>query len=321
VAAKSGAASALAGPKAGEALKAAAPVLGKVGAAGALAAPFAQLAATVAADAATAVYARTQQDVFLLCLGLLLCLAGAQYVTLVAAYEAFTQCGGADAAAACAAVAKDAATILETAANEEAKDSKGKAPPALALKRKALLLARMSQPEALQAAVAKVWLTGLGVLAALKLRFARTMALSAAMAAQVGPLAARHLQPRLEAAAPAELRKWAPMALATALHAACYCAALLLAGALAAVHAALRGGSLAAKHGLALLAERGLLKPAAAAEARTLHAVGLGLAAVGLVLQAAAGFRLPFPFSLLVLPLTAAESTLRFSLGVGAVLA
>jgi hypothetical protein len=244
----------------------------------------------------------------------------------VAAYEAYQLCGGVAASAACATVAAQVRTCLDASAAEDAKEggagAKGAAAPAPAvlLRRKALLVARMADPEALSAACGALLVTYLGVLAAIKLRFARTLALATAIAEGLHPVVQRHALPALDAAVSPELRKWNGPGLSLALKVLVMMAALSMEMALAAMHSALMGGALAARHGLALLVQHGLLKRAAVDD-KVVQVLALGLATAGVLSQAGAGFSVPFPLSLLTWPADLAEWALRWQLAVGRTLA
>lgn len=312
--------SSVGGAKAGKALKAAAPVLGQACAAAALAAPFLAAYVALLSDAYTAAVTYLPPSALPLAWGLLLCFFGGDYVTLIAAAEAYSLCGGAEATEALRAVAAEARAVLAASAADDAKEASAKpVAPAVLLRRKALLLARCAHPEALSSASAKLWVTYIGVLAALKLRFARMLSLALAIAATLQPVVARAALPALDAAVPIELRKWTPGAISVALKALVLLLALCLQSALASVHSALAGGALAARHGLALLQARRLLK--GPVDDKLVQAVGLGLAALGVASQAAAGFHVPFPLSLATAPLDAAEWAIRWQAAVGSSLA
>jgi hypothetical protein len=313
----------LGGPKAVSALKAAAPTLGQALAGLGLLAPFFVAYFTLLSDAYGAAKAYLPPSAAPIAWGLILCFFGGDYVTLIAAMEAYELCGGEAATAAVRVVAAEASAVLEASSAEDAKDAgaKGAAPVAASvlLRRKALLVARMTHPEALTAAAGALWLTWMGVLATLKLRFARTLALGVSISNSLAPVVARHALPALDAAVAPELRKWNATAVSLALKAAVVLAALCIESAIAAVHSALRGGALAARHGLALLSARGLLK--GPVDDKLIQTVGLGLAALGVLSQAAAGFSVPFPFSLATWPLDVAEWAIRWQVAVGPTLA
>ncbi len=141
--------------------------------------------------------------------------------------------------------------------------------------------------------------------------------LGASISSALLPVATRHVLPALDRAVPAELRKWNATCLDLALKALVILAAWALAPLVLAAHSALRGGQLAARHGLALLSSRGTIK--GPVDDKLIHTVALGLAAAGVLSQAAAGFKVPFPFSVALLPATAAEWALRAAVGFSSV--
>ena len=304
------------GPQAVQAVRSAAPVLGGAAAAVSLAAPFVMVVTRVATDAFAAGNAVLPAGALALAWGLLLCFFGGQFVTLLAAMEAYNLCAGAEATAAVRAVVDNGSSVLATAASDEAKDAGagGAVPASVLLRRKAMLLARMTSPEAVTGAALKLWVSYCGVLAVLKLRTARRLAMSLAVSDALAPVVSRHAMPRLDGAVSAELRKWNATALSLAVKAAVLLIFLIFASAADAMASALRGGQMVATQGLALLSQRGLLK--ASVDDKLTAAVALALAAAGLATQAAA-LKVPFPLSMAIWPVSLADWAVRYYAGVG----
>lgn len=299
---------------ASKALRSAAPVLGQLASALGLLAPFILAYVQLLYDLYLAALNYLPAPATPVAAGLVLCFFGGEFYCLLAAYEAFQVCGGAAATEALQVVSGEAAAVLEASASDDAKDAGAKAAPAAAvLRKKVLLFARLAHPEALTAALGKLWRVWVGVLATLRLKTARTLVLGASIADQLLPLASRHVMPLLDAAVPAELHKWNETLLSLALKLLAVLAAAMLATLLAAVHSALRGGQLAARPVLQLLQQRGALK--GPVDDRLVHSVALGLAALGLLSQVTAGFAVPFPVSLVLWPVTTAEWVLRGAVG------
>jgi hypothetical protein len=290
---------------ASKALVKAAPVLGQVAAAMSLVAPFLLAYAAALRDAYMAVVYLLPWHVLELLAGLVVCFFGGEFYALIACYEAYQLCGGAEAAAAARTVVEEAQEVATAAGAAGDND----AAPRAVVRRNLLLVAKSTHPEALTAAVSKLWMTWLCMLAAMQLKLARTLVLGSSISKALLPVATRHVLPRLEGSVPAELQAWNATLLRVALTAVVLVASSLLSSLVAAAQAALRGGQMAAKHGLEVLAARGTLK--GPVDDKLVHTVGLLLAAAGVLAQAAVGFRLPFPLNLVLLPLTLAEMTLR----------
>jgi len=251
--------------------------------------------------------------------GLLLVFFGGSFYTLIAAAEAWNACGGPSAVVAARALELQVTDCLAKAEADDAKEGGkgGKAASGVEkLKRKALLMARHAQPAAVSDATAALWLTSMGILATLRLRLARTLVLGASISTRLKPLAERHAQPLLAAQLPAELAKWSATLLDLAVKAVVVILSLFLSKLVGAAHAALRGGQLAAAHGLVLLKQQHYLK--AEVDEKLVNAVALGLAALGVLVQTYVGFSVPFPLNVVVLPLTTAEWLLSFAVGVSA---
>ena len=292
---------------ASKALVKAAPVLGQAAAALSLVAPFLVAYFAALRDAYLAVVYLLPWHILELLAGLVVCFFGGEFYALIACYEAYQLCGGADAAAAARTVVEEAQDVV-AAAGAQAAGEKDATPRAV-VRRNLLLVAKSTHPEALTAAVSKLWMTWMCMLAAMQLKLARTLVLGSSISKALLPVATRHVLPRLEATVPAELHKWNATMLQVMLTGAVLLASSFLSSLVAAAQAALRGGQMAAKHGLEVLAARGTLK--GPVDDKLVHTVGLLLAAAGVLAQAAVGFRLPFPLNLVLLPLTLAEMTLR----------
>ena len=299
------------GTPASKALVKASPVLGQAAAALSLVAPFVLAYFRALRDAYLAVVYLLPWHILQLLAGLVVCFFGGEFYALIACYEAYHLCGGADAAEAARTVVEEAQGVVSAASTEAAGED---ATPRAVVRRNLLLFAKNTHPEALTAAVSKVWMTWLCMLAAMQLKLARTLVLGSSISKALLPMATRHVLPRLEASVPSELKKWNATLLHVALTAAVIIASSLLTSLVAAAQAALRGGQMAAKHGLEVLAARGTLK--GPVDDKLVHTTGLLLAAAGVLAQAAVGFRLPFPLNLVLLPLTLVEMTLRVAIAV-----
>jgi hypothetical protein len=293
--------------------------VGALAAASRVAFPFLAFLAQLLYDAYYAALAYLPPSWLPVAGGLLLVFFGGSFYTLIAAAEAWEACGGASAASAARTLKVQLTSCLAAAAADEAKEggAGGKAaPPRDQLRRRALLMARHAQPDSLSAAAGALWLTAMGMLATLRLRLARTLVLGASISAQVLPLAEKHAKPLLDAQLPSELLKWSPTLLEWAVKAAIIGTSLFLSKLVGAAHSALRGGRLVAAHGLVLLKQAGHLR--IAVDEKLINAAALFLAAVGVLAQTSAGFSVPFPLSVVVLPLSIAEWLLTIIVGASA---
>ena len=293
--------------------------MGKCGAAVVALLPFVALNIQLLVDAYTAALTYLPPTHLPVAGGLLLVFFGGNFYTLIAAAEAWKACGGDAALHAAHTLQSQLSGCLAAAAADDAKEggAGGKSAPAdEKLKRRVMLMARAASPETLSAALGALWLTCLGMLATLRLRLARTLVLGASISEQLVPLATRHAKPLLDAQLPAELAKWSPTLVDGGVKALLLLLSLFLSRLVGAAHAALRGGQLAATHGLALLKAKGLLR--LPVDEKLTNSVALGLAALGVLAQTSAGFAVPFPLSLVVLPLTTAEWALQLAVGASA---
>lgn len=154
---------------------------------------------------------------------------------------------------------------------------------------------------------------GLSVVATLRVRLARNMALAGSVADAVGrsfPQLAEHVAEFL----PTDRKKFAGAITSAALQAVAFVFAVLFNAAITTANCALRGAQLFTRHALELAKAHGLLPRGGDAEI-TLESdkgkmlVG-GIAVLGLLFQMLHRTAPPFPLSLLLLPLTLAESIL-----------
>lgn len=186
--------------------------------------------------------------------------------------------------------------------------------PTAVLRRKTLLFAKLSHPDKLSAAVTQLGSVWLAVSAALRLQFARALALGLSIAASIQPMLEKHVLPSLNAATPPEMAAWNATILAAILKALVLLFGFFAFSLMAAAHSALKGGRMAAEAGLNRLSSMGLLPASIAPKGAHLkytdeivHAAAVGLAALGVLFQLSSGFSVPFPLSLFTFPLDIAE--------------
>lgn len=138
--------------------------------------------------------------------------------------------------------------------------------------------------------------------------------------ATLGDVAADFLKEHAAALAasllPAEHAKFVPLLVHYGLRMAGVSVAFLLQRFAAAAHSALRGSQLLAESLLAIAVRSGYLHAAHTEEPQLRTALQLGLAALGAISQYRNGFGVPFPLSIVLLPLSAFEAILLTAVGV-----
>ena len=186
--------------------------------------------------------------------------------------------------------------------------------------RKVLLTLRAVDPPKVAEAFGGVVAGGAAVLAAVRVRFAAAVALGHSVAQHAARPLAALLSPALTHALPLEYRKWVPVLVGGAAKLLAITCVWLVAAAQAAVQSALRGGMLASRSALRMLAAADRLPAPLLGAGGTWdedasavdEACGWALAAVGCYFQLAHGFAVPFPLSVCALPFDLAEFALRW---------
>lgn len=266
-----------------------------------------------------AVYKRLPHNAANCLWGLGVCFYGGRYPLALAAVEAWKMSGGNDIDAALVTIRTNANQVLKANEEEEARrsaageakeDEDGKS----LLARKTSLVLRAVEPEEVSEAVAKLWTGSMGVLAALKLKFARTTALAHAIGDGVRPLARKLLGPTMVYLTPKEHRKW----VSPTLNALCKILGLTIAWkltrGLSIVQSGMNGGLLASRSGLALLSERGLVN-FVADETMVDEILGYALAGCGVYYQMfMSGDPVQTLFLPVTMPLGLAEGWLQWSI-------
>ena len=173
--------------------------------------------------------------------------------------------------------------------------------------RKTLLLLRVINPTKLQIAFTSLSTGLLAVLASLKMSFARACTLGASLSQILASQVNQRLLPTLQVSIPAEFLKWLPLTV----DASCTFVAVLIAFSLNTVvsgfHSSMKGGEMAGRGVVNWMVRSGKLENGGPDPEKLAQSVGYALGGTGFVFQLWNGFGLPFPFGLLLLPLTMAE--------------
>lgn len=300
----------------GKHIKTAAPTLGKVAIGVEFVAPFVVLYFKCLFDAYRAVLHYTPPGLLPAVWGAVLCFFGGEYITVIAAVEAFELCGGAPAAAAAVDLYTEAMLAIDASIADDASGALAKMEPKDLAAHKSLLVLRTVDPEKTQHAAGQLYLCWMAMLATLKIQFARTVALGLSICKTMHPIADKHVVPMLLDLTPAEYQKWVPVGVDTGIKAAVVLCAWIATTVVATVQSALRGGTLFSTHVLAYLGSKNYIKTVDPAS-HTHDMIGFAVALAGILFQVANGWGVPFPFSVLFWPLNIVEWFLRWQVSVG----
>ena len=178
--------------------------------------------------------------------------------------------------------------------------------------RKIRLVIDSIDPVVLQQALVGVYHGFLGVLATLRFKFARSITMGLSVGNMTKPLVARMLTPTLKSLLKKEdAEKWSPMIIGYTCKAVAMAVAFYIQERISAVQSAAMGGLMFSRATMKLLRDRGQIK-LKEDETNVDEIVGWTVAAVGLYFQFSNGMALPFPFNILLLPLTIVEKVLRY---------
>jgi len=179
----------------------------------------------------------------------------------------------------------------------------------------------VKDPQKLQQAMIALFNVWLAVIATLKFKFAKTVAISLGIAGMLSTPAIRILGPPMAMIMGSELKHWVPAIIDTAIKAVAVWVATWVQAVISAYYSGLRGGKMIAIAIFAILTERGLLekapdwlvtKPFDPDESFLDEVIQWPLAIGGLYYQLTHAFTLPFPWSLICLPLSIVEWILRW---------
>lgn len=261
--------------------------------------------------------------------GAALCFFGGVYFTSIAAIEAFRQFGGqivVDELTIC----WDEACNIAAASEEDDKvdANKNSIPDVEEMSRNELVnhkarvaMVAVKDPQRLMKAIQYLLSGYVSVLATLKFQFAKTVALSLAIAEMLELPFVRIFGPILAMAMGPELNHWVSAIITTTLKIVAVIVATYIQAIISAFYSALRGASMVGEAVINIASERGIMdmlpdklveKPFDANNSWWDEIIGFPLAAFGFWYQFSHGFSLEFPLDLLFLPLTIIEWFLRW---------
>mmetsp|Transcript_34663 Transcript_34663/g.83742 ORF Transcript_34663/g.83742 Transcript_34663/m.83742 type:complete len:362 (+) Transcript_34663:63-1148(+) len=293
-------------------------------------------------------YEKLPRTVLKVVCGFVLCFFGGVYPTLIATVEAFRQCGWDRTRAAMKELAGEAKAVLDQEAADNKKDADGNGVPDVQeitpqelLVRKTHLVMSTCDPEKVSRAMGGLYTSWIAVLAVLKVRFAKTVALSMSVANVLcpeqtttdsegkehpitGPDArplsgpAKVLRDSLQASLPPQYQKWLDPLVRWIVKAVSLSVAWTLMPIMHATHSSIRGGMMCSRALLQLANEKQVMQdylPKDHQQTKLDEVAGWSLALVGFAFQWKFGFRVPFPLRLFMLPLDAVEGSLRWTVG------
>lgn len=258
-------------------------------------------------------------NILYMLVGVIVCFFGGVFPATIAAFEAWRLCGGAEAIGNVKVLYKQ----LMLVKTEHEKDDKvdedkdgvadvDQISASKLLGRKAMLAARTIDPVAVNQAVSGIWVGWLGVLAVLKIQFARTMTLGEMIGDKIYGVVSR-IEPQLLDLCDDAYDKWIPCILRWASKAVAMTLAWWIQRIISSLHSAIRGGFMCSKYLVEFLKEKNIVNLEEKLGGYADEAVGWGVALAGLLFQFTFRFGVPFPLNLLTWPLNIVEAFIVWS--------
>ncbi|KPA78256.1 hypothetical protein ABB37_06408 [Leptomonas pyrrhocoris] len=179
--------------------------------------------------------------------------------------------------------------------------------------RKAALFLKSVDIESVQTAARTIASAFLSVMATLRVKFARSLALGGSLTNMAKEYI--HLEQWLSEVLPPDTKKWAGVLANVVVGAVTMTFATLLSGVISIVHCCICGANMCVQHAIRIASERGLLEEDISMESTRARALVAMVAAMGFFWQLSHSGSQPFPFNLILLPLTIAEFLLNLCVG------
>jgi len=270
------------------------------------------------------VYSVMPVDLISALVGLVWCFCGGLYPTVFAAVEAARLTGWAATSRAVTDLADEAAIIAAESKKDDAEDKDGDGVADVKqmdgkqlLLRKTKLVLTHSDPEKINNALSGLYMSWISVIAALKVKFARTITLAMSVADVIKKPCSMYLTPALLVVVPAEFQRWIPVAVGWFCTSVGITVAWYIQRVMSAVVSSVRGGLQCSRALMRFAAQHGISGGGAVKADHTETALdevlGWTLAALGFYFQYSLGFQVPFPFNVLLWPFAFLERRLMWA--------
>lgn len=183
--------------------------------------------------------------------------------------------------------------------------------------RKVSLFLKVTDPAKLNEGLAGITAGATGVIAVLRNQFAQSIALGTSLGDIFTKSADKFLTPTLEHVVPKEHHKWIPVIVSYICRSVAVTIAWWCQRVISAMHSATRGSDLLLKGVFALLAQHKINTMGFSTSHQAYPAGVTALAVVGFYYQLSRAFGLPFPFNILLLPVSFFEGMLAWTLAYG----
>lgn len=251
-------------------------------------------------------------------LGFLVCFFGGIFPATIAAAEAWKICGGREAMEYCILLYKQAEKVHAAQVEDEKKDDDGDGVPDVKqinpkalIRRKASMVATVVDPETVSKCFVGLYTGWIGVLAILKIRFAKTVALGERIGAKAYTQVSK-IEPAIMEVVPEEYRKWVPLCVRWTCKLLAIKFAWWMQSIISAFHSAIIGGLLFGTYVVDFLKDKKIIH-FSSEDSYLDEVIGWSLAGLGFLFQFWLGFHLPFPLNLFLWPLQLLEGFIVWS--------
>lgn len=253
-------------------------------------------------------------------IGFVICFFGGVFPLTIAAVEAWKVCGGDEAIKAIKELRNELKRCQEASAKDDETDADGDGIADVnqitgkeLVERKVKLVLKVVKPETVSTQVSLLYTGWVGVVATLKIQFAKTIALGAAIGQRLYEPAQRFLEPTLQAMCPEEYAQWVPWGVKWGCKAIAVYIAWWIQRIISAFHSAIRGGLMCGKELVNYAHDKGWIKTNDE-ETYLDEIVGWGLAVFGFITQIMLGFSVPFPLNFFMWPIYMVEGFIAWSI-------
>lgn len=166
-------------------------------------------------------------------------------------------------------------------------------------------------------ALSRMYAVWIAVVATLKIKFARTIALSLVISDFLARPAEKYVTPHIQHAVPKEYQKWVPVIISWITKSVGMSVAWTLQTIISAVTSAIEGGLMMSRSLLKICIEKGMdfdgMIPKDFRKTRLDETIAYAFAAIGFIFQTYHWFDMPFPFNILFFPFEIAEFYIRWT--------
>lgn len=253
-------------------------------------------------------------------IGFTVCFFGGVFPLTIAAVEAWKQCGGDQAIASLKELRNEFVKVADANKKDDDVDADHDGTADVLqmsgqelVTHKAKLIAKVVKPEMISTQLTLLYSGWVAVLATLKIQFAKTIALGAAIGHQLYGPCEKFVQPLLSDMTPDEYKHWVPWGLKWGCKAIAVYIAWWIQRIISAFHSAIRGGLMCGRELVDFANEKGYIKTSSD-DTHLDEIVGWSLAGLGLVVQFMLGFAVPFPLSLVMWPMYFVEGAIAWTI-------